>query len=316
MHKMDGYTCEKDQVGCLALCFWHLYNNRSLYSTSTQATFQHYSSLCRDAALTEGAKPKTDSASTSGERVSVVLPHLEKTPKQHIFQGWTHPIGELISFVVRLPQRRQRPTSSAMRSSTLKGQKKATVGRTGTPGSSVTNSMSGFLPTATCVLVAFVSQRPVVLSLCSRDVHCGYLLCSNISPAPRLGELQGGLTSFSVARHSASLDCRYGRKVQRQAERRFVAYWSKCPMRVYCPAELTCWSMETLISATLRTGRPAGQTKSVSITNASPCSSSTSAPAPAPLTRPSALDTGWTHTHMHIVYCCTVGGCQVCYFFV
>uniref|UniRef100_A0AAY4A3L8 ADAM metallopeptidase domain 22 n=1 Tax=Denticeps clupeoides TaxID=299321 RepID=A0AAY4A3L8_9TELE len=30
------------------------------------------------------------------------------------------------------------------------------------------------------------------------DVHCGYLLCSNISPAPRLGELQGGLTSFSV----------------------------------------------------------------------------------------------------------------------
>uniref|UniRef100_A0A3Q3MEJ3 ADAM metallopeptidase domain 22 n=1 Tax=Mastacembelus armatus TaxID=205130 RepID=A0A3Q3MEJ3_9TELE len=30
-----------------------------------------------------------------------------------------------------------------------------------------------------------------------QDVHCGYLLCSNISPAPRLGELQGGLTSFS-----------------------------------------------------------------------------------------------------------------------
>uniref|UniRef100_A0A3Q4AJS0 Uncharacterized protein n=1 Tax=Mola mola TaxID=94237 RepID=A0A3Q4AJS0_MOLML len=40
-----------------------------------------------------------------------------------------------------------------------------------------------------------------------QDVHCGYLLCSNISPAPRLGELQGGLTSFSEARHSASLDC-------------------------------------------------------------------------------------------------------------
>uniref|UniRef100_A0A673A5E4 ADAM metallopeptidase domain 22 n=1 Tax=Sphaeramia orbicularis TaxID=375764 RepID=A0A673A5E4_9TELE len=40
-----------------------------------------------------------------------------------------------------------------------------------------------------------------------QDVHCGYLLCSNISPAPRLGELQGGLTSFTVARHSASLDC-------------------------------------------------------------------------------------------------------------
>uniref|UniRef100_A0A8C1SYA8 ADAM metallopeptidase domain 22 n=1 Tax=Cyprinus carpio TaxID=7962 RepID=A0A8C1SYA8_CYPCA len=35
-----------------------------------------------------------------------------------------------------------------------------------------------------------------------QDVHCGYLLCSNISPAPRLGELHGGLTSFSVAQHS------------------------------------------------------------------------------------------------------------------
>ncbi|XP_076010041.1 disintegrin and metalloproteinase domain-containing protein 22 [Genypterus blacodes] len=43
-----------------------------------------------------------------------------------------------------------------------------------------------------------------------QDVHCGYLLCANISPAPRLGELQGGLTSFSVARHSASLDCSGG----------------------------------------------------------------------------------------------------------
>ncbi|XP_031432575.1 disintegrin and metalloproteinase domain-containing protein 22 isoform X2 [Clupea harengus] len=43
-----------------------------------------------------------------------------------------------------------------------------------------------------------------------QDVHCGYLLCANISPAPRLGELQGGLTSFSVAQHSASLDCSGG----------------------------------------------------------------------------------------------------------
>uniref|UniRef100_A0A673A5W0 ADAM metallopeptidase domain 22 n=1 Tax=Sphaeramia orbicularis TaxID=375764 RepID=A0A673A5W0_9TELE len=38
-----------------------------------------------------------------------------------------------------------------------------------------------------------------------QDVHCGYLLCSNISPAPRLGELQGGLTSFTVARHMTRL---------------------------------------------------------------------------------------------------------------
>uniref|UniRef100_A0A8C5A5L5 ADAM metallopeptidase domain 22 n=1 Tax=Gadus morhua TaxID=8049 RepID=A0A8C5A5L5_GADMO len=46
-----------------------------------------------------------------------------------------------------------------------------------------------------------------------QDVHCGYLLCSNISPSPRLGELHGGLTSFSVAQHSASLDCSGGHVV-------------------------------------------------------------------------------------------------------
>uniref|UniRef100_A0A3Q0RV04 ADAM metallopeptidase domain 22 n=1 Tax=Amphilophus citrinellus TaxID=61819 RepID=A0A3Q0RV04_AMPCI len=46
-----------------------------------------------------------------------------------------------------------------------------------------------------------------------QDVQCGYLLCSNISPTPRLGELHGGLTSFSVAQHTASLDCSGGHVV-------------------------------------------------------------------------------------------------------
>lgn len=59
------------------------------------------------------------------------------------------------------------------------------------------------------VIISCCSPWSFDASLDFRDVHCGYLLCSNISPAPRLGELQGGLTSFSVARHSASLDCRY-----------------------------------------------------------------------------------------------------------
>ncbi|KAK1172561.1 disintegrin and metalloproteinase domain-containing protein 22-like isoform X2 [Acipenser oxyrinchus oxyrinchus] len=43
-----------------------------------------------------------------------------------------------------------------------------------------------------------------------QDVHCGYLLCSNISPAPRLGELQGSLSSFSVVHQSTALDCSGG----------------------------------------------------------------------------------------------------------
>lgn len=117
----------------------------------------------------------------------------------------------MLSFV---PQRRQQQTSSVMRSSTLKVLRKATVGGTKTPGSSATNSTSVISVTVTCTVLGPLSNLSVVTPLCLRDVHCGYLLCSNISPAPRLGELQGGLTSFSVARHSASLDCRYWGKTQ------------------------------------------------------------------------------------------------------
>lgn len=105
-----------------------------------------------------------------------------------------------------LHQRRQQLTSSAMKSSTLRGQKKEIVGRKRTPGSSVTNSKRVLLVTCT---FASLWLFCVSILLCFRDVHCGYLLCSNISPAPRLGDLQGGLTSFSVAQHGAPLDCRY-----------------------------------------------------------------------------------------------------------
>lgn len=68
---------------------------------------------------------------------------------------------------------------------------------------------------------------------------------------------------------------------------------------VWSSAVLTCWSMEILIWDTLRTGRPAGRTTSVSITNVSPSNSSTSAPAQGPPTKPSAPDMGYTNTETH-----------------
>lgn len=64
---------------------------------------------------------------------------------------------------------------------------------------------------------------------------------------------------------------------------------------VCCSVVLMCWSTETPTWDTSRMGRPAGQTASVSITNVSPSNSSTSALAPGLPTRPSALDTGYTH---------------------
>lgn len=85
------------------------------------------------------------------------------------------------------------------------------MGGTRTPGSSVKSSkferVRVIWDDCVCRCETDV-MRIVCVCVGFRDVQCGYLLCSNISPAPRLGELQGGLTSFSVAQHSASLDCR------------------------------------------------------------------------------------------------------------
>ncbi|KAG8446920.1 hypothetical protein GDO86_014391 [Hymenochirus boettgeri] len=49
---------------------------------------------------------------------------------------------------------------------------------------------------------------------CSKqDVLCGYLLCSNISGSPRIGELNGDLTSMSFYHQNRYLDCRGGQVV-------------------------------------------------------------------------------------------------------
>lgn len=49
-----------------------LHKKRKVFA-SAQVVFWHYNLLYRVAASMEGAKPKTDSASTSGERVSLIF---------------------------------------------------------------------------------------------------------------------------------------------------------------------------------------------------------------------------------------------------
>ncbi|XP_053309543.1 disintegrin and metalloproteinase domain-containing protein 11 isoform X2 [Spea bombifrons] len=46
-----------------------------------------------------------------------------------------------------------------------------------------------------------------------QDVLCGYLLCSNISGTPRIGELNGDITSMSFYHQNRYLDCRGGQVV-------------------------------------------------------------------------------------------------------
>lgn len=42
----------------------------------------------------------------------------------------------------------------------------------------------------------------------NRDVLCGFLLCVNISGAPRLGDLGGDISSVTFYHQGKELDCR------------------------------------------------------------------------------------------------------------
>lgn len=44
----------------------------------------------------------------------------------------------------------------------------------------------------------------------NRDVLCGFLLCVNISGAPRLGDLGGDISSVTFYHQGKELDCRCG----------------------------------------------------------------------------------------------------------
>lgn len=66
VHKMDGYSCEKEQVRDIK-------NNQSGPVGVYRCVFVfdvYHSSVSRGVASTGGARPKTDSASTCGEKVS------------------------------------------------------------------------------------------------------------------------------------------------------------------------------------------------------------------------------------------------------
>lgn len=54
------------------------------------------------------------------------------------------------------------------------------------------------------------SQTWGSLLLCcpNRDVLCGFLLCVNISGAPRLGDLGGDISSVTFYHQGKELDCR------------------------------------------------------------------------------------------------------------
>ena len=52
----------------------------------------------------------------------------------------------------------------------------------------------------------------------NRDVLCGFLLCVNISGAPRLGDLGGDISSVTFYHQGKELDCRNNHRISRDQE--------------------------------------------------------------------------------------------------
>jgi hypothetical protein len=107
VHKMDGYSCEKEQVRDIK-------NDQSGPVGVYRCVFVfdvYHSSVSRVVASTGGARPKTDSASTCGERVSNVFMSTSDTQCRVIYVGC-----DIIPVHCLIFQRRPLLISSVMRS--------------------------------------------------------------------------------------------------------------------------------------------------------------------------------------------------------
>lgn len=96
---------------------------------------------------------------------------------------------------------------SAMRSSTWRAPRGATAGARARAGCSATSSERAPHPRPpTCHASPLV---PSPLPVPCRDVLCGFLLCANISGAPRLGELSGEIATMTFFHQNRYVDCRW-----------------------------------------------------------------------------------------------------------
>ncbi|KAM5255811.1 disintegrin and metalloproteinase domain-containing protein 22 [Ctenodactylus gundi] len=68
-----------------------------------------------------------------------------------------------------------------------------------------------------------------------RDVLCGYLLCTNIGSIPRLGELDGDITSTLVVQQGRTLNCSGGHvKLEEDVDLGYVEDGTPCGPRMMC----------------------------------------------------------------------------------
>ncbi|XP_078519715.1 disintegrin and metalloproteinase domain-containing protein 22 isoform X2 [Lissotriton helveticus] len=77
-----------------------------------------------------------------------------------------------------------------------------------------------------------------------QDVLCGYLLCSNISNVPRLGELDGEITTSSVLQQGKTLNCSGGHvKLDEETDMGYVEDGTPCGANMMC-LEHRCLSFD------------------------------------------------------------------------
>lgn len=141
-------------------------------------------SVHRVAALMGGAKPKTDSVNTFGERVSL---HQSEHASPSVGVHLQSCNSSLFSMVTP-PQRPRQPTSSVTRSWTSKGRRKATAGGTRTPGSSATNSESVLPDLRSSVLSPDFALCDCWLRLRLSGTFIAGTCCAPTSRPPRASE--------------------------------------------------------------------------------------------------------------------------------
>ncbi|XP_041910212.1 disintegrin and metalloproteinase domain-containing protein 22 isoform X12 [Arvicola amphibius] len=89
-----------------------------------------------------------------------------------------------------------------------------------------------------------------------RDVLCGYLLCTNIGNIPRLGELDGEITSTLVVQQGRTLNCSGGHvKLEEDVDLGYVEDGTPCGPQMMC-LEHRCLSVASFNFSTCLSSKP------------------------------------------------------------
>lgn len=122
------------------------------------------------------------------------------------------------------------------------------------------------MPEMCCVLVKIglylFCLYPLVIVYVSAysDVFCGYLLCTNVGPVPRIGRIRGEITSTSFNHQGRLIECRWEKHASRLDSQLYCMNWMFEFAPWFCiSVVVTCSWMTKLIWVTWRMGCHVGR---------------------------------------------------------